>query len=173
LILLDAQRNRFEGDSPVAGAGELRPRLASLLERARAAGTAVVHVQNEGPAGDPDEPGTPGWELTFDVREGETVLRKSVPDAFAADPKLAASLREHGIEEVVVAGAQSEFCVDATARGALAAEFRTVLAGGAHGTYPGGDATAEEVAAAVEDELVRAGVQIIPAEDVLFDRVGA
>lgn len=169
LILLDAQRNMLEGEAPVAGAAQVRARLERLLEGARAAGAVVVHVQNEGPPGEPDEPGTPGWELALDVREGEPVLRKSVPDAFAADPKLAGRLREAGVTEVVLAGAQSEFCVEATARGALAAEFRAVLAAGAHSTYPEGERTAAEVAAVVEDDLVLLGVQVIPAEDVRFD----
>ena len=43
--------------------------------------------------GEPDEPGTPGWELAFDARDDEPVVRKAVPDAFAADPKLAEDLK--------------------------------------------------------------------------------
>jgi nicotinamidase-related amidase len=169
LILIDAQRNMLEGDAPVAGAAQLRPVLESLLERARTAGVPVVHVQNEGPAGEPDEPGTPGWELALAAREGEPVLRKQVPDAFAADPKLAGWLREQGVEEVVLAGAQSEFCVEATARGALAAEFRVVVPAGGHGTYPEVGRSAEQMVTAVENALVRVGAQITPAADVVFD----
>jgi nicotinamidase-related amidase len=169
LILIGVQRNLLQGESPVPGAQPLRRRLELLLERARAVGAVIVHVQHDGPAGAPDEPGRPGWELVLPVRAGERVLRTTVPDAFEADPKLAPWLREQDVEELVLAGLRSEHDIAATIRGALDAQFRVVLAAGAHGTYPAGGRSAEEVAAEVENELVEAGAQIGPAEGLSFD----
>jgi streptothricin hydrolase len=96
------------------------------------------------------------------------VVRKDVPDTFAANPDLARSLRERGVDRVVVAGMQSEYCVEATSRGALAHGFEVVLAGGAHATYDHGSVAAGEISTGVEKELGTQGVRVVPAAEVAF-----
>ena len=166
LVLVDAQRNMLEGAEPVPSAAAIGPILAGLLARARDAGALVVHVQNDGGEDDPDRPDTPGWELVFTPAPGEVTVRKDVSDAFAANPDLATTLTEAGVDKVVVAGMQSEYCVQATTRGALAAGFAVVLATDAHATY--GDRAAL-ISAEVDHELSGAGVRVVAsADDVIF-----
>lgn len=170
-MLIDAQHNMLDGSTPVPAARTVRRTLADLLARARSAGALVVHVQNDGAAGDPDEPHTEGWELVLPTRPGEPVLRKRVADAFEGTD-LAAILTSRGVRRVVVAGVQSEFCVDATSRGALARGLEVVLASGAHATYDG-QRSATEVSAAVEAALIRDGARAVPAHEVVFEEAGA
>lgn len=49
---------------------------------------------------------------------------------------LASVLQGHEVTTVVLAGVQSEMCVAATARGAIARGLTVVLPRPAHGTYP-------------------------------------
>ncbi len=168
LLLIDVQRNMLEGGAPIPDADRVRPALASLLSRARAAGATVVHVQNDGSAGDPDEPHTSGWELALAPAGGEVVVRKDQCDTFAANPALADDLRGRGVHRVVVAGMQSEFCVLETGQAALRLGFDVVLAAGAHGTYDQGSASAADVSASVEKDLRDGGVTVQPAERVPF-----
>lgn len=154
LLLVDAQRNMLEGDFPIPAAAQIKPALESLLTRGRKAGALVVHVQNDGPPGEPDEPGTVGWELIFPAAEAEIVVRKGVPDAFAANTDLASDLRASGVKRVVVAGMQSNYCVAATSLGALENGFEVVLASGAHATYDEKESAAT-ISEKVEDELGR------------------
>lgn len=121
-------------------AAAVRSALEELLARTRASGAMVVHVQNDGGPGDPDEPGADGWHLVFPPAEGELVVRKDVPDTFAAQPGLADDLTGRGVTTVVVAGMQSDHCVDATARAALSRGFAVHLVAGAHATYDAGRA---------------------------------
>ena len=165
LLLVDAQRNMLEGDDAIPATAEVTPALRRLLELARAARAVVVHVQNDGSVGDPDEPHTQGWELVFTPADGEVIVRKDQPDTFAANAGLGASLRERGVETVVVAGMQSEFCIEATSRGARNEGFEVLLPRGAHATY---GATAADVSASVEDELGAAGVWIVDLAAVEF-----
>jgi nicotinamidase-related amidase len=81
--------------------------VKDVLDRARSAEAVVVHVRNNGAQGDPDAPGVPGWELVHEVRDGEHIVDKSKPDAFA-DTALAELIPASGV--VVVAGMQSEYC---------------------------------------------------------------
>lgn len=82
LVIVDAQRNMLEGAQPVPSAVAVKAAISDLLDKARAAGSVVVHVQNDGSSGDPDEPGTPGWELVFEPEDGEIVVRKDQCDSF-------------------------------------------------------------------------------------------
>src|SRR6516164_4409251 len=107
LMLIDVQRNMLEPPAPVPSAASTRDALEDLLLRARRASALVVHVQNDGPPGEPDEPGTDGWQLVFPVSDGELIVRKDQDDTFAANPALAEELSAKGITEVVIAGMQS------------------------------------------------------------------
>jgi nicotinamidase-related amidase len=168
LLLVDAQRNMLEGDAPIPGASDLKLTLEALLAQARMAGAIVVHVQNDGPPGSPDEPHTTGWELVLPPDTGEVVVRKEVGDAFAANPELALTLGERGVDQVIVAGLQSEFCIQETSRGAMKAGFKVFLPHGAHGTYDDGTSAAAEVANAVERELAADGVEVLGLAEVDF-----
>ncbi|WP_326596111.1 isochorismatase family protein [Streptomyces sp. NBC_01803] len=163
LLLLDVQKNMLLPPAPVLGAAAVSAAIEELLGRARSAGSLVVHVRNGGVDGDPDEPGTPGWELIHEIRAGEHVVDKAKPDAFAGTGL--GSLIPVG-SEMVVAGMQSEFCVRATARAALDRGHRVVLVRGAHGTYEA------RVPREIEAELRAAGVTVSGPEAVKFEKHG-
>ncbi len=167
LMLIDAQRNMLEGGEAIPDASRVRPSLESLLTRARSQGVAVVHVQNDGPAGSVDEPHTEGWELVLPPADGEIVVRKDQFDTFTANPALADHLRALGVARVVVAGMQSEYCVLETGRSALGLGFEVVLAAGAHGTYDD-DSSAADISAGVEKELSGSGAMVRPYEQIRF-----
>lgn len=81
-----------------------------------------------------------------------------------SNPQLADQLKAEGVRTVVMFGIQSDFCVRATSKGALAAGFKVLNLKGAHSTYDAGGKTAEEIETIVEDELREKGAQISPWE---------
>lgn len=168
LLLIDAQRNMLAGAEPIPDHERVQTALESLLARARASGATVVHVQNDGSPGDPDEPHTDGWELVLAPTDGEVVVRKDRWDTFAANPGLADELRGRGVLRVVLAGMQSEYCVLETGGGALVCGFDVVLAAGAHGTYPAGSTAAADVSTSVEAQLRESGASVRPFEEIPF-----
>jgi nicotinamidase-related amidase len=167
LLLVDVQRNMLEGANPVPNADRMREVLHFLLTAARTAGAAVVHVQNNGGSDDPDAPGTPGWELMFPPQGPELVVEKTQGDAFH-ETELAMRLEARGIDDVVIAGMQSEFCIRDTARGALAEGFGVTLVGNGHATYGDSLESAWQIARDVERELAREGVKIATADGIRF-----
>ena len=167
LILIDAQRNMLEGVDAVPSADQMKDALSGLLDSARAAQALVVHVQNDGPPGSPDEPHTDGWELVFPPVAGELVVRKEESDTFASNPELAPVLRDRGVDRVVVAGMQSEFCIEATSRGALGEGFAVVLPRGGHATYDD-ETSAAQVSLATEEALGADGVELVDRGGVVF-----
>lgn len=150
LIVVDMQAAFVFGEGAVAGADLVLENIRLLLGRARATGALVVHLQNDGADGAADEPGTPGWELVLPVQLGDTelVVRKTKDDGFDGTG-LNERLHEYDVDRLIVCGVQSEMCVAATARGAIARGYRVTLPHDAHGTYdiPAAAGLAESVPA--------------------------
>jgi len=162
LLVIDVQNAGVTGEGAVPAARTLLAAVGALLDRARAAGVPVVHVQNDGKPGEADEPGAPGWELHLPVAEGETVLRKRHADSFEGT-ELGAFLISQGIRSLAVCGAMSDVCVSATARTALDLGYRVVLPHDAH-------ATQDIPAVPWLDEVVPAAVAARAAEWALSTR---
>ncbi|PCH42689.1 Isochorismatase hydrolase [Wolfiporia cocos MD-104 SS10] len=175
LLVLGAQVALLS-DAPlgVPAAGTVGSNIMSVLAAARAAPKherpRIVHVQNSGTSGDPDEPHTPGWALVYTPLPDEYVLDKCKNSAFAGT-----SLEKHVPcdAELIVIGLQSDFCVRATCSEALARGNEVVLIRGAHATYDrlevwDGEKTtpADQVAREIEEELEEAGVILLDMEDL-------
>ena len=135
LIVVDMQRAFVTGPGAIPDAPRVRAAIDRLISRAREAGSLVVQLQNDGPGGAVDEPGSTGWELIMEPQPGETVLRKREDDGFVGTD-LEGLLRNHGVAVLTICGVQSEMCVAATARAALQRKLSVVLPRDAHGTYP-------------------------------------
>jgi streptothricin hydrolase len=166
LILVDVQLDMLEPPNPVPSHTEVKRELTGLLEKARKAGTLVVHIQNDGPKGESDEPNTKGWELVFPPLPGEHVFRKTAGDAFS-NGKLIAALEARKIQRVIVGGMLSNYCVVDTCRGALRNGYAVVLASGAHAAYDEKE-SASEISSSVERDLRRNGASVIPSKKITF-----
>ena len=127
----------FEPD-PAFDAEGLLSRLVDLLAQARAAGLVVAFVQNNGGPNDPDVPHTPGWEIhpALVVQDGDIVVQKETPNAFHNTP-LQMELDARGVQSLIVAGLQTEYCVDTTVRAASSLGYDVTLVADGHSTYPG------------------------------------
>lgn len=133
LVLVDIQNDYFPG-----GAMELRQmdaaaaQASAALERFRARGWPIFHVQHLStrPGATFFLPDTRGAEHHASVapRAGETVVRKHFPNAFR-DTTLERELEAAGNRSLVIVGAMSHMCIDATTRAAFDLGFAcTVLA---------------------------------------------
>src|ERR1035438_4613972 len=86
LLLVDVQKNMLEPPEPVPDADAIGQAIKDLLGRARLTGTTVIHIRNSGGDGDPDAPGTPGWDLVHGSQVSTRWTRANVmpsrPPAF-------------------------------------------------------------------------------------------
>ncbi|GAA5182725.1 nicotinamidase [Rugosimonospora acidiphila] len=163
--MIDVQRDMLEPPLPVPSARQVGAAIRDVLDRARQAGAQVVHVRNNGGADDPDAPDSLGWELVHEVRDGEHLIDKSVPDSF--DGTGLDKILPDGAPLILV-GMQSDYCVRATALAALSRGHQVTLVRDAHATYDD-EVPAAQASRRVEDELRAAGAMVIGSEDVRFD----
>jgi streptothricin hydrolase len=134
VMVIDMQRAFVEGPGAIPHIGTVLPAAQRQIEAARAAGALVVFLQNDGAPGEPDQPGSTGWELAFAPRPGDAVVRKRHDSGFSGTD-LDAFLRDHRVKTISICGVMSEMCVAATARSAMERGYEVVLAHDAHGTY--------------------------------------
>ncbi|WP_427018123.1 cysteine hydrolase family protein [Pseudarthrobacter sp. P1] len=146
VLIIDMQVDVLEGcfdrDGVVA-------RTAALVERARAEGSHVIWVQHD------DEDlahGSAGWQIAPElapvVSEGRVF--KNYRDSFVGTT-LALLLEDAKASRLVIAGAQSDYCVRTTARRAAAEGYDVALVRDCHTTtdaeFDGVPVTGEQVVA--------------------------
>lgn len=144
LVVVDVQNDvvagAFRRDSVVGN-------IATLVDRARAAGTPVIWVQH---ADDGLVKDSEGWQYVPELQfaENEPVVHKSYGDSFD-DTTLESELASRGVGKLIVAGAQTDACIRSTLHGALVRGYDAVLVADAHTTEEPytGELTAEQVVA--------------------------
>jgi nicotinamidase-related amidase len=134
LLIVDMQQGLFS--TPRHDADSLVPRINNLAGRLRAKQLPIIFIQHCGPAGDQLHPSQPGHALHrgLSVEPGDTIIKKASCDAFL-NTELASTLSQLGVDEVIVTGCATDFCVDTTIRSALAHGYPTIVPEDGHTTF--------------------------------------
>ena len=129
LVIVDTQvgvlRNAWDGSRIVAN-------IARVVERARAGGIPVLWVQH---GGEEISKGTADWQWVPELipAEGERTIHKQFNSAFE-DTELDDVLERLAVTRIVLAGAMTNWCIRATAYGALERGYDLVLVKDGHTT---------------------------------------
>ncbi|MFX1513447.1 MAG: cysteine hydrolase family protein [Promethearchaeota archaeon] len=148
LLVIDMQEGNFSDPEPIYQGADLLTKVRSLIEKARSADVLIIYIQNCGETGDPDEPETSGWEIHSSIApiEGEIVIQKGTPDSFHETP-LRRELVSKRIKKLIIAGLQTEYCVDTTCRQAFSLGYEVTLVKDAHSTWDSSLLTAQQIIA--------------------------
>ncbi len=176
LVLIDIQNDYFEGGRwPVDRMREVAGNAARLLDRARSNGETVIHVRHEIPSDEAPffRPGSPGAEIHPSVapKEGEPVILKHRPNGFH-ETSLRQNLEAAGITDVVICGAMSQMCIDATARAAVDSGYAVTVIEDACGAkeqiFNALEVPAPQVHAAFMAPLAMSYARVIPTDEYLI-----
>jgi nicotinamidase-related amidase len=131
LVLVDIQNDYFPGGGmELVGMTNAGANAAQLLDRFRKKGQTTVHVQHVSMQETATffRPDTPGVEIHACVAPlpGETVVRKYFPNSFR-ETELLDELKQNNIEQLVICGAMSHMCIDATTRAAADLGFTCIV----------------------------------------------
>ena len=148
LLIIDMQVCNFEGSDPVYRGSDLLSTTRKLIEKARGAGALIMYIQHCGPEGAVDHPGAPGFDIHPVVAPGENdiIVRKKHPDAFQ-DTNLESELESNNINHLIIAGIQTEYCVDTTCRRAYSLGYHVILVADGHSTWDTENLTAPQIIA--------------------------
>lgn len=122
IIIVDLQKDYLSsGSFALTGIDAAAANAARVVEAGRGKGDRIIHVHHiaKDAASPLFAPGTDGIQPIPAVapRQDDTVIVKNYPNSFR-ETALHQILRDGDIEDVVVVGAMSDVCIDATARAA-------------------------------------------------------
>jgi nicotinamidase-related amidase len=132
LLLIDIQNDYFpDGAMELVGMTEAAEKAGALLKAFRNAGRPVIHVRHLSIEDGATFflPGTEGCETHSSVapEPDEPVIEKNFPNGFR-DTDLDRVLRTRDISRLVIVGAMSYMCIDATTRAAVDMGYDCIVA---------------------------------------------
>ncbi|MEM7215435.1 MAG: cysteine hydrolase family protein [Pseudomonadota bacterium] len=178
LILVDIQNDYFPSfdDSKMAlpDMDNASAKAAKLLAAARDSGIRIVHIKHVMPSDAAPffHPGTSGAELHDSVapQAGETVIEKTRPNSFV-DTNLESLLRDEKIEHLIICGAMSQMCIDATVRSGVDRGFKATVAqdacAAANVAYDGVNVPHDMVHASIMAPLASSYADVQPTANII------
>lgn len=169
LLVIDVQQGMFMLSRPLYQGQQVVERIASLLERARGENAPIFHVRHSGGPGHILEPETAGWQLhpLVTPQKHEPVVDKRHSSCFH-DTILHQQLQASQIDKLVIAGMQTEYCVDSACRAATALGYRPVLVSDAHTTFDTSVLSAAQIVAHHNVTLGDGFAELVSEKEVRF-----
>ncbi|MGD0585598.1 MAG: cysteine hydrolase family protein, partial [Oryzomonas sp.] len=179
LILVDLQNDYFPGGRmELEGIEEAAAKARELLNEFRKANLPVIHIQHV--SSRPDAtfflPDTDGVKINRVVtpQEDETVIVKNFPNSFR-DTTLWETLKKERTGSLVICGAMSHMCIDATTRAAFDLGFNCTVAEDACATkdltFKGRTIKASDVHSSFMAALSAPYAKVIPTKEIIASRV--
>ncbi len=169
LLLIDIQQAMFGPEEICDAPEKILANASALLARARAESAPIFHVQHCESEGYPLAHRTAGWQIHPSVAAGpgEPIIEKWACSAFY-NTDLDQRLRAAGINRLVIAGLQTEFCIDTACRVAQSLGYKVTLAGDAHSSFDTPVLSAEKII--VHHNRVLSGIidSVTPAAEIRF-----
>ena len=153
LILVDIQNDYFpNGKMELVGINSARANAQALLSLFRKNQWPTFHVQHisEHEGATFFLPNSKGVELHESIKPlpGETIIQKNFPNSFR-DTQLQTALKQAEVEKLVICGAMSHMCIDASTRAAADLGYPCIVVHDACATkdleFEGRKISAEEV----------------------------
>jgi len=175
LVIVDIQNDYFTGGNmELVGMEAAAANASELLAHFRSAGGALYHVRHLSvrPGATFFLPDTPGAEIheTVKPKPGEPLVQKHFPNAFR-ETALLETVRKDGMDHLVICGAMSHMCIDATTRAAFDLGFKCTVIEDACATrdltFHGERIAAEDVHAAFMAALSVPYASVVSTKDYM------
>jgi len=179
LVLIDLQNDYFPGGNmELVGVENAATNARLLLNESRKKRLLVIHIQHIStrPGAGFFLPGTDGAEINEMVtpQDGEILVVKNYPNSFR-ETQLLEILKEKEIKNLIICGAMSHMCIDATTRAAFDLGFSCVVAEDACATrdlaFKGKIVKASEVHASFMAALSVIYSKVVTTKEIIEDRV--
>ena len=168
LMIIDVQRDVVPRALNVE---QVVSNINSLIGKARESGTPVIWVQH---SDDYLIKNSEGWEFVPELKPapGDLRIYKTCANSFT-DTDLSETLEALGTKHLIITGAQTDFCVNATSNAAVELGFDVTLVSDAHTTEDTPSSTAAELIAEknAQFEALSRGdqkIEVLPEEAISF-----
>lgn len=136
LIIIDMQTGILEdADYPIVFKDQLISNINRLIKNADKNDILTIFIRHTEAQGTPLEINAPGWQITPQLIQPKEAffIDKHTPDSFH-QTQLKKLLDENRISKIIIAGVQTDYCIDTTCRRAFSLGYQTILVSDAHST---------------------------------------
>ncbi len=146
LLVIDMQKGSFTSKTPRSGTDGVVKRINELASIFRKQNCPVVYIQHDGTGTGEFEKNAWDWEILdeLNVEPGDILIDKYANDAFY-NSNLRAKLEELKVEELLITGCATDFCVESSIQSALAKDYHVTVVKDGHTTAERPHLSAEKV----------------------------
>ncbi|XVO85036.1 cysteine hydrolase family protein [Pseudomonas palleroniana] len=170
LLIIDMQTGLYDGPEKPFERERVLGTVNQLIQRARKAQAPIFVARHTGPEGSPIAAGSALWQLWpgLDVDPArDHLFDKTRPSCFLGT-RLAQQLAAAQVNELVIVGMKTQFCIDTTCRVAAELGFSVVLPEDGHTCMDTPALKAEAIIEHHNATLAGAFVKRVKALDVVF-----
>ncbi|WP_416423565.1 cysteine hydrolase family protein [Pseudomonas sp. App30] len=134
LLIVDVQVGLIHGPQKPWQGERLLATINQVIAQAQAAGAPILAVRHTGPAGSPIAQGSPFWQVAPELNLAHGNVRlfdKQASSAFQGTD-LEQWLKAEQVEDLVIVGLKTQYCVDSACRAAAQLGFKPVLVADGH-----------------------------------------
>jgi nicotinamidase-related amidase len=146
LLIIDMQKTSFTPATPRFDSDRVIQKINKLSQKFRLNGDKVIFIQHDGSREGFCIPGTDEWEIlsSLDIEPADLIISKTANDSFYRT-RLKDELIRLNINELVITGCATDFCVDSTIKSALVNDFNLTVISDGHTTADRPGLKAEQV----------------------------
>ena len=135
LLIIDMQKVSFTQKTPRFDSDNVIKRINILSDKFRKNGDIVIFIQHDGTKEGFCIPNTEEWEIlsSLVIDKNDLFISKTANDSFYKTT-LKNDLKRLGIEELIITGCATDFCVDSTLKSALTNDFKITVISDGHTT---------------------------------------
>lgn len=135
LLIIDMQKTSFTSATPRYDSDKVIQKINKLSRKFRLAGDKVIFIQHNGTKEGYCGPGTDEWEIlpSLNMKSSDLIISKTANDSFYRTT-LKEELTKLGINELIITGCATDFCVDSTIKSALINDFNIIVIKDGHTT---------------------------------------
>ncbi|MGB9038369.1 MAG: cysteine hydrolase family protein [Acinetobacter calcoaceticus] len=136
LLVIDMQHGLFNGDPKPHNVKLVLSNILSLIEYCGLNDRPIIFIRHVGEKGTPLDPNGRNTQLITDLPfnpHKDTVIEKMYPSSFK-NTVLKEVLEKLNIDEIIITGMKTEYCIDTTVRAASEYGYEVTLISDAHTT---------------------------------------
>jgi nicotinamidase-related amidase len=146
LLIIDMQQISFTSKSPRFDSEAVVKKINELSSIFRQNGDMVIFIQHDGSKEGFCIPNTEEWKIlpSLIIKPEDLFISKTANDSFY-QTSLKEELINHCVEDIVITGCATDFCVDSTIKSALTNELNITVISNAHTTADRPNLSAKQV----------------------------
>ncbi|MFC7391476.1 cysteine hydrolase family protein [Scopulibacillus cellulosilyticus] len=169
-MIVDVQNAMFLHDDAALFNGEkVLDNIRNLIKKARDSKMPVIYIQHTEQADDQFAEGSFTWRIHSAITplKDDIIVQKTTCDSFHKT-NLQEELALRNIDSLVIAGMQTEFCIDTTCRRAFSMGYHNILVEDAHSTFDSRVLSGSQIVEHHNNILGGGFVQLKKTDEIVF-----